>query len=138
MWLIIRPLLDAVFYYAIFVLLLGVDRGMNNFIAWLLVGLFMFQFTSRTMSAGVNLIRTSKALIRAFAFPRASLAVTLVTRELLLSVPSFVTVIVLIAAIPPHAIPSPAIVFVLPLLVIQLILNLGLVLFMARVGALLR
>ena len=46
LWLIIRPLLDAVFYYVIFALLLKVDRGMDNFIAWLLVGLFMFQFTS--------------------------------------------------------------------------------------------
>lgn len=137
LWLIIRPLLDAVFYYVIFALLLKVDRGMDNFIAWLLVGLFMFQFTSRPMSAGVNLIRGSKAMIRAFAFPRASLAVSNVMRELLLAIPSFVTMIVLIAIIPPHAWPTGLIFLMVPLLAVQLLLNLGLVLLLARLGALL-
>lgn len=135
LWLIIRPLLDAVFYYVVFALLLKVDRGMDNYIAWLLVGLFMFQFTQRSMTAGVGLIRGSKSMIRAFAFPRASLAISNVTRELMLAVPSFATMIVLIAVIPPHAIPTPLIVLMLPLLAVQLLLNLGLVLLLARLGA---
>lgn len=135
-WLILRPLLDAVFYYLIFALLLKVDRGMDNFIAWLLVGLFMFQFTSRSMTGGVTLIRSSKSVLRAFAFPRASLALSLVTRELLLSVPSFATMIVLIAVIPPHALPGIPIVFFVPLLATQLVFNLGATLLLARLGAL--
>lgn len=135
LWLIIRPLLDAVFYYVIFALLLKVDRGMDNFIAWLLVGLFMFQFSSRSMSAGVSLVRNSKAMIRAFAFPRASLAISNVTRELLLAIPSFATMLVLIAVIPPHAMPTPIYLLIVPLLAVQLLLNLGLVLLLARLGA---
>lgn len=137
LWLIIRPLLDAVFYYVIFALLLKVDRGMDNFIAWLLVGLFMFQFTSRSMSAGVSLIRSSKSMIRAFAFPRASLAIANVTRELLLAVPSFLTMLALIALIPPHSWPTGLIFLMVPMLAVQLLLNLGLVLFVARLGAML-
>ncbi|MGO1405860.1 ABC transporter permease [Agrococcus casei] len=137
LWLIIRPLLDAVFYYVIFALLLKVDRGMDNFVAWLLVGLFMFQFTTRSITAGVGLIRGSKAMIRAFTFPRASLAISNVTRELLLAIPSFATMLVLIAVIPPHALPTPLFLLMVPLLAVQLLVNLGLVLVLARVGALL-
>ena len=135
LWLIIRPLLDAVFYYVIFALLLKVDRGMPNFTAWLLVGLFMFQFTQRSMTAGVSLIRSSKSMIRAFAFPRASLAISNVMRELMLAVPSFVVMIILIAVLPPHAMPTGYAVFMIPLLAIQLTMNLGLVLFLARIAA---
>lgn len=137
LWLIIRPLLDAVFYFVIFALLLKVDRGMDNFIAWLLVGLFMFQFTTRVMTSGVGLVRGSRAMIRAFAFPRASLAFSMVTRELLLAVPSFATMIVLIALVPPHAWPTWLILLMVPMLAVQLLLNLGLALLLARFGAML-
>lgn len=137
LWLIIRPLLDAAFYFVIFALLLKVDRGMENYTAWLLVGLFMFQFTQRSMSAGVSLVRSSKSMIRAFAFPRASLAISNVTRELMLAMPSFLVMIILIAVIPPHALPTGYVLFMIPLLAIQLLLNLGLVLLLGRLGAML-
>ena len=135
LWLVIRPILDAIFYYVVFALLLQVDRGMENFIAWLLIGLFMFQFSSRCISSSAGLIRSSKPMIRAFAFPRASLAISLIAREALLSMPAFGTMLVLIMSIPPHAFPTWAWLSVLALFPLQVLLTLGLVLLFARVGA---
>ena len=135
LWLVVRPLLDAVFYYLIFAKLLKVDRGMENYIAWLLIGLFMFQFTSRCINTGTSLIRSNRPMIRAFAFPRASLGFSLAARELLQSVPAFGVMVVLLVAIPPHEMPGWSWLLVLPLFPLQFLFSLGLVFFFARIGA---
>ena len=43
-------------YYFIFGLLLGVSRGVDNFILWLMVGVFAYGLTSRTILGGATAI----------------------------------------------------------------------------------
>ena len=146
-WLVLNPLLSGVVYFVIFGLVLQGRRGIDNFPGYLIIGVFMFQFTIRCLTQGSRSISGGKSLIRAFSFPRASLPVAMVLRETLKFIPALITMLVLIIAIP----------YVMPLLdpggeplelriswlwllfpgvlVLQLVLNLGIALLAARVTA---
>lgn len=137
LWYIIRPILDAAFYGVIFGLVLQVSRGMENFVAWIVIGIFMFQLTSQAISGGVSLIRGSKAMLRAFAFPRASLAVSLIVRELMMAMPAIAIMLVGIILVPPHEIPTITWSFFPVILLLHTTLNLGLALFFGWLGAVL-
>ncbi len=137
LWHIIRPMLDAVFYGVVFGLLLEISRGMDNYVAFVIIGVFMFQLTARAISNGASLIRNSKSMIRAFAFPRASLAVSDVVRELMTSMPAIGVMVVVIMAVPPHEAPNAAWSLFPVLLGLHTMLNLGLTLFFGWLGSVL-
>lgn len=133
-WHVLRPLMDAAFYGVIFGLVLQVSRGMDNYIAFVIIGIFMFQLTSRAISGGTTLVRQSKSMIRAFAFPRAALAVSEVLRELMTSIWAIAVMFVVIMVIPPHELPTATWSFFPVLLLLHTTLNLGLTLFFAWFG----
>ncbi|WP_186808133.1 ABC transporter permease [Agrococcus baldri] len=135
-WYVLRPLLDAAFYWLVFGLILNVSRGMDNFIAFILIGVFMFQLSSRAITGGVTLVRGSKAMIRAFAFPRAAVGVSTVVRDVMSSMPAIAVMFVLIIAIPPHEAPNVTWALFPILFVLQLTMNLGFVFFFGWMGAL--
>ncbi len=134
-WYVLRPLLDAAFYGVVFGLILQVSRGVDNFIAFIIIGVFMFQLSSRAITGGVTLIRSSKAMIRAFAFPRAALAISMVLRELMSSMPAIGLMFILIIAIPPHEAPNVAWSLFPLILALQLTLSLGFVLLFGWLGS---
>ncbi|MCH1884298.1 ABC transporter permease [Agrococcus sp. ARC_14] len=136
-WHVLRPLMDAAFYWLIFGVLLQLSRGMDNYVAFVLVGVFMFQLTSRAIAGGATLIRSSKAMIRAFAFPRAALAVSDVLRELMSALPAITIMLVGIMAIPPHELPSASWSLFPVILLLHLTLNLGFTLFFGWFGSVL-
>jgi teichoic acid transport system permease protein len=74
-------------------------------------------------------------MIRAFAFPRASLAVSMVLREFLSSLPAIGVMFVMIVVIPPHEAPSMSW-WLFPLvLALQILLSLGFVFCFGWLGA---
>lgn len=135
-WYVLRPLLDAAFYWVIFGIVLQLSRGMENFVAFILIGVFMFQLSARAITGGASLIRNSKPMIRAFAFPRAALAVSMILRDFLSSLPAMAVMFVMIMAIPPHEAPNVAWSLFPIILVLQLTLSLGFALFFGWLGAL--
>lgn len=134
-WLVIKPVLDGVVYLLIFGLLLRSSRGIDNFIGYLLIGVFMFQFTARCLSTGANSITGGRNLIRSFSFPRASLPIAAVLRETLSMIPVVVSMMVLILVIPPHAELSWRWALFPAVFALQLLFNTGIALFAARLVA---
>ena len=51
LWLILKPILDGLTYYLIFGLILQTSRGIDDFIGYLVIGVFMFSFTTRCITA---------------------------------------------------------------------------------------
>lgn len=137
LWYILRPVLDAAFFGIIFGLVLRASQGTENFLAWIVIGIFMFQLTNRAITGGVSLIRGSKAMLRAFAFPRASLAVSLTVRELMMAMPAIAVMLIVIMVVPPHEIPTLTWSFFPVILLLHTMLNLGLALFLGWLGAVL-
>jgi len=141
-WLVLNPLLDAAVYLVIFGLLLRSNRGIDNFIGYLIIGVFMFRFTTSCMTGGARSVIAAKSLVRSFSFPRAALPVATVARQTLSFSPAFVTMLILVLLTRPgatddwHA-PITLIswrwLLVIIVLVLQLMMNLGLALLAARV-----
>ena len=91
-WHLLNPALAIGVYYVIFGLLLKVDRGVDNFILFLTVGIFVFQYTQRSTIDGAKSIVGNIGLLKAIKFPRAMLPVTSTVTETLTSLPTFIVV----------------------------------------------
>jgi teichoic acid transport system permease protein len=100
-WLVLKPLAEGLAYYLIFGILLGTSRGVDNFVGYLLIGIFLFQFTSRCLSQGAQSLVSGKNLVKAFTFPRAALPIAAVVREALTTVPVLAVMTLLVLALPP-------------------------------------
>ncbi|WP_237221863.1 ABC transporter permease [Rothia nasimurium] len=133
-WLLLKPLLDVLFFWAVFGLLLKVDRGIENFPAFIVIGILMYQFTAGALTSGAGVMRANKGLIQGFNFPRILPVASLAMKLLLEALPMLAIMLVGIILIPPHALPSATWVLALPIFILQALMNTGIVLIVARMG----
>jgi teichoic acid transport system permease protein len=82
-WQLLTPLLNIAVYYLIFGMLLHTSRGVGNFMGYLTVGVFWFDFLSTSMVAGSKAITGNSGLVRALQFPRAVLPIAVTLRAFL-------------------------------------------------------
>lgn len=132
-WLILNPVLNGLTYYLIFGLLLNTSRGIENFIGYLVIGIFLFQFSSRAITNGARSIQQNRAVIQAFSFPRATLPIAVNLRELLANIPVFIVMLLIVLLIPPTEEITWKWVLIIPALALQWIFNLGVGLILARI-----
>ncbi len=130
LWHLLNPALTIGVYYLIFGVLLGVDRGIENFFLFLTVGLFTFQFTQKSTLSGARSIVSNRGIIRAIRFPRAMLPIGSTVTEFLAHTPNLVVMfaIALISGESPHV----RWVFIVPLITVQLVFNVGAAMIAAR------
>jgi teichoic acid transport system permease protein len=133
LWQVFTPLINAAVYFLIFGVILDTKRGIENFPAYLCIGVFVFGFTQSTVQNGIQAISGNLGLIRALHFPRASLpvAITLVELQNMIPAMAVLSVIVLITGEPL----TWQWLLLLPIILIQTIFNMGLALFAARLGS---
>jgi len=132
-WLVLGPLLNGLMFYLIMGVLLKSGAGMDNFVAFLIIGVFLFQMTTRAISSSSRVISTNKNVIQAFQFPRASLVLAANVRELLSNIPVLITMLILVIVLPPSEEISWRWLMLIPIVVLQFIFNLGLGLILARI-----
>lgn len=106
LWLILEPFLSAGIYFFIFAVILRFDRGVDNFVAYLVVGVIFFGYLTQHITGGATIMTGGRNLIRAFAFPRASLVLSFARRTGIDFLPTIVAVLLFISIVPPHALPS--------------------------------
>lgn len=136
-WLVINPILNGIAYYLIFGKLLDSERGIVNFLGYLIIGVFLFQFATQCVTNGAKSIQSGRNLIRAFAFPRASLPISVVLRGILNLVPTLGAMFLLIVLLPERE-PWGAAAFLFPIvLALQVLFITGLALFLARLASML-
>ncbi|PZG16820.1 ABC transporter [Micromonospora craterilacus] len=133
LWQVLTPLTNAAVYYLIFGLVLEQSRGMDNFIAYLTTGLFIFNFTQTTVQQGTQAISGNLGLIRALHFPRACLplAITVTQFQQLLGSLAVLVGIVLATGEPI----TLAWLMLVPAVLLQSVFNAGLTMAVARLGA---
>lgn len=98
LWSIINPILLGVSYYLIFGLLIGTSRGIDNFVTFLTVGLFVFIPISLVLASGSKSLLSKMKMIRSLSFPKVLLPVTVTLAHFVSAVPAF-AVLVLIALV---------------------------------------
>jgi teichoic acid transport system permease protein len=133
LWQVLTPLLNSAVYYLIFGILFEANRGISDYIAYLITGVFIFSFTERSIVVGSTVMRANITLIRALHFPRACLPLAYVMvefQQLLLSM------LVMFAIVLGDGEPLTWYwLYLLPALVLQATFNMGAALIMARLGA---
>jgi teichoic acid transport system permease protein len=95
LWSLLNPALLIVSYFLIFGLLLNTSRGVDNFIAFLSIGVVLFGVTATVISSGAKAISGNLGLVRALRFPRAALPISVALTELFTSWPAFLLLLVL-------------------------------------------
>lgn len=83
MWNVLNPLLTAGVYFLIFGVILSASRGIDNYIFWLVIGLFAFRLTQSTVMQGAVSITGRQGLVRSLRFPRILLPVASTIGELI-------------------------------------------------------
>lgn len=135
LWLIGVPILQGLVYYIIFALVLKVNRGIPNFTGFLLIGIFLFQFTLSSLNQGVTAMNAGRGLTTAFTFPRAAIPLAVLVRETLSMLPVLATLALLLLVVPPGA-PATWTWLLFPaVFALQVVFNSGLMLYAARLGA---
>jgi len=124
-WLVLTPVLNGLSFYLIFGVFLGTSKGIDNFIGYLIIGVFTFQMSTRSILGGAKSLTSNTSMIRAFQFPRAALPIAVNVREFLSNVP--VTIVMLLFVI--FTAPAEEITWrwllIVPALVLQFLFNLG-------------
>lgn len=82
-WHLGNPMLSVGVYYLVFGVILSADAGIDNYLLWLMVGVFSFGLTQRSVLGGATSIAANQGLMRAIRFPRALLPVSVVISRLL-------------------------------------------------------
>ncbi len=131
-WHVLNPLMLVGVYYLLFAVILGVDRGQENFILFLSVGMFTFHYTSKSVMAGARSIVSNQGLIRSVMFPRAILPLGSVIGETVTLGPSLV--VITTVAVATGAYPSWSWLWLLPIFALQGTFNLGASLVIARLA----
>ncbi|NUT33305.1 MAG: ABC transporter permease [Hamadaea sp.] len=133
LWQVLTPLTNAAVYYLVFGVVLNTRDQVPNFIAYLCVGLFVFNFSQAVVQNGMQSISSNLGLLRALQFPRASLplATTITQLQHLAGAVVVLAGIVIVTGEP--------ITFqwllLIPALVLQTVFNAGLALIVARLCA---
>ncbi|GAB2653114.1 ABC transporter permease [Kribbella swartbergensis] len=130
-WQVLTPLLNAAVYYLAFGVLLGTRNGIDNYVAFLLSGIFVFTFTQRCMTEGSRSLALNLSLIRTLHFPRATLPLAYVLNELNQLLVSMGLLLVIVGVTDGL---SWRWLLVVPALVLQIMFNIGMTLIFARIG----
>ncbi|MEV4802528.1 ABC transporter permease [Nonomuraea sp. NPDC049421] len=136
LWQVLTPLLNAAIYFVMFGLILGGGKGIENYPAFLLTGMFIFTFTQRTVTAGAKSISGNLSLIRALHFPRASLPLAYTIQELQQLAISMGVLLALVVIM--GQTPTWFWLMIPVVLALQTLFNIGAGLIVARLGATMR
>jgi teichoic acid transport system permease protein len=132
-WQVLTPLLNAAVYYLIFGVLLQTRRGVHNFTAFLVIGIFIFTFTQTSMLMGARAISSNVGLTRVLHFPRAVLPVSstiVALQQLVLSMAVMIPIVLITGEVP-----TWNWFILIPAILLQTMFCLGLAFIMARIGA---
>ncbi len=135
LWLVLQPALNALIYGAIFGILQGSRRG-DDFAAHVVIGVFLFQFFSHSLTAGSRSITSNQSLVQSLAFPRLTLPLAEVVENFISLLPSMALLFVILPFFGHW--PAWSWFLLIPLLFLFTLFNSGIALIAARLTVHLR
>lgn len=124
-WLVLNPILSGLSFYLIFGLFLGTSKGIENFLGYLIIGVFTFSMSTRSIVGGARSLTSNTSMIRAFQFPRAALPISLNVRELLSNVPVTIVMLLFVIFTAPVEEITWRWLLIIPAILLQFLFNLG-------------
>lgn len=95
LWSVINPILLGAAYYLIFGVLLNLRDDVDNFVAYLTIGLFTFIFLSTALTSGAKAVLGKVGMMRSLAFPRVILPIVVVVSGFVANIPAFLLLMVI-------------------------------------------
>ncbi len=129
-WHLLNPLVLAATYFLVFGVFFNARNDVENYVGFLVTGLFVFHYTSKSLGGGANTIAANEGIIRNVNLPRAAFPVGSVLAETLAHLPAMALLILLVTVTGES--PHIAWLLVVPLVALQAIFNLGLAFWIGR------
>lgn len=132
-WWVLNPLLLGAIYVIVFGVILKVNRARDDYVSYLLSGMFAFYYTRSAMVAGVNSIVNNTRLLANLNFPRLILPFSGLVESAFGFLASMVAFYFIVWPLE-GTLPSAAIVWLIPAFVILTVFNFGLAALVARIA----
>lgn len=130
LWHLLNPVLTIGVYYLVFGLIIRSDRGVDHFLLFLTIGLFVFQLGQKSTTDGARSVIANKGLIKAVQFPRVILPLTSTYTEVLAAIPTFA--VAYVVALASGVGPTWRWLMLPPLLALMTVFNAGTAMIAAR------
>ncbi|MFF5790461.1 ABC transporter permease [Paeniglutamicibacter sp. NPDC012692] len=130
LWVVLRPTLNALMYGAIFGILQGGNKP-ADFPVYVVIGVFLFEFFSDSMTQGAKSITGNASLVQSLAFPRITLPFSAVMQQFLTLIPMLGVMFVYCLIL--GTTPKWSWFMLVPLLIVLTLFNTGVALICARI-----
>jgi teichoic acid transport system permease protein len=128
-WLVLVPTLQAAVYGLIFGILLGGSRP-ENFIPFLITGVFLFSFLQGAYSSGANSVTSNIGLVRSLSFPRILLPINALIQQVFSLLPQVALLLITLLLFQQQV--TWNWLFLIPILLLMVIFGFGLATISAR------
>ena len=132
-WWVLNPLLLGLVYFLVFGIIFAGDSRPDDYVAYLLAGMFAFHFTHQSMTGGANSILQNSKLLANLRFPRMILLISAIIESGVGFLSSLV-VYFLIAGPAAGIWPTLSFLWVIAIIPIHILMNLGLAAVVARLA----
>lgn len=131
-WIILNPVLQSLLYILIFGIVLKTDRGISNFVGFLIIGVTFFGFITQGLRSGAGLLQSSKNIITSFGFPAIAVPLSRSLRNVYDNLPpALIAITIAIATEDPVRV-SWRILLAVPIFFLMIAFSTGLMLITAR------
>lgn len=130
LWVLLRPIMSALVYGTIFGVILGSAGRPEDFVPFLVIGVFTMEFFNGALSSGAKSIIGNANLVQSLSFPRAVLPIATVAQQFMNFVPTVVLMVLL--TIPFGGRPSLEWLLLIPLYALMFLFCLGVAFIAAR------
>ncbi|WP_062137661.1 ABC transporter permease [Demequina aestuarii] len=89
-WIVLKPILNAALFGLIFGVIMPSDSRPENFIPFLVSGVFIFEYFSKSFGSGARAIIGNSSLVRSLSFPRMLLPISSVLQQVVELVPMLI------------------------------------------------
>lgn len=132
LWIVLKPLSLALIYGTIFNFVIAGPARPANFVQFLIVGVFVFEFFTGCFGAGSKAITGNTKLVQSLGFPRILLPVSVIAEQAMRIVPVMALLGILLLVFGEPI--SWSWLLMIPILVVMAVFNLGLALVVARLS----
>lgn len=132
LWIVLKPLLMAILYGTIFHFVLSGPARPANFVQFLIVGVFVYEFFTGSFGNGAKAVTSNAKLVQSFGFPRILLPVAVVVEQAMKMIPVVVLLGILLLILGEPL--TWSWLLVVPILAVMAVFNLGVALIFARLS----
>lgn len=136
LWIVLKPLSLAIVYGTVFHFILSGSARPANFVQYLIVGVFVFEFFTGCFGSGSKAITSNAKLVQSFGFPRILLPISVVLEQAMRMVPVVLLLGILLLIFGEPI--SWSWLLMIPFFAVMAVFNLGVALVVARISVRIR